>query len=192
MDRTSSGPMASLGRLTVPPLIDRPLLPVIKLVESSPANTPAPAAVTVPPVATSKLVKSIKLVPAVVPFKTVSNPVPTLMAFSVAPLEVMFPMEMAFKVSASVDEEVRSICKAELVSDASASSPWVKLSEMASTPEVTVAPVEDRTKMSAVPAEVDEMVRFSPDPKARSTSVPNVQAAVMDSETAFLVMPELS
>ena len=54
-------------------------------VEERPAKTPTPAAVTPPPVVTSKLVKSIKLVPAVVPDKMVSHPDPTEMALDVEP-----------------------------------------------------------------------------------------------------------
>lgn len=85
----------------VPPVIDNPLAPVIKLELSIPANTPAPAPVTDPALDTSKLVKSMSDVPAVLPDKMVSHPVPTLMALEVEPPvadEMLIPVPLVMAV----------------------------------------------------------------------------------------------
>ena len=86
-------------RLTAPPVTVRPEVLLSNSLETRPAKKAAPPDVTVPPEATSKLVKSIKLVPAVVPDKMLSQPEPTLMAVSVAAVPVKAPMLRALRVT---------------------------------------------------------------------------------------------
>jgi hypothetical protein len=72
-------------------------------VEERPVKAATPAAVTFPPEVTSKFVKSIKEVEAVVPAKMVSQPEPTLMALEVEPPvaeEILIPVPEVAPVAA--------------------------------------------------------------------------------------------
>lgn len=55
--------------------------------------------VSMPAEVTVRLVNPIRLLPAVVPARMVSQPVPTLMAFSVAAVPVKAPMLRPFKLT---------------------------------------------------------------------------------------------
>src|SRR3972149_12246191 len=85
--------------------VDVPVLMVVAKLEFKLYDTAPPACVIAPAEVTVKLVKLIRLVPAVVPDKIVSKPVPTLMAFEVivAPGSVRFPNLKPLTVSVPVE-----------------------------------------------------------------------------------------
>ena len=83
--------VAALARLKVEEVV----------VISPPLTARSSARVSRPAVVTEKLVKLIKLVPAVVPERMVSHPVPTLMAVSVAAVPVRAPILIPFKVTSA-------------------------------------------------------------------------------------------